>query len=241
MSSPSPLERPKNPAGKRAALVLAIAVHLILAAFLFYGVHWQTQATDVVEVELVRAVPVTPAVSPAPAFEPPPEPRPEPRAETRPAPPKPDIAQKAEPKAEPKSELKPRFDAFLDQLKQETQRLIQRKNSDAATAELEKEKAAREATARAKATADYLSRIRGKIRGNIVVPPGVPGNPEAVFAVTQLPGGEIISVRLKRSSGNAALDAAIERAIHKSSPLPKPGQADVFNRDLELKFRPLED
>jgi len=241
MSSPSPLERPENPAGKRAALVLAIAVHLILAAFLFYGVHWQTQATNVVEVELVRAVPVTPAVSPAPAFEPPPEPKPEPRAETRPAPPKADIVQKAEPKAEPKAELKPRFDAFLDQLKQETQRLIQRKNSDAATADLEKEKAAREATARAKATADYLSRIRGKIRGNIVVPPGVPGNPEAVFAVTQLPGGEIISVRLKRSSGNAALDAAIERAIHKSSPLPKPEQADVFNRDLELKFRPLED
>lgn len=241
MISPSPLERPENPAGKRAALVLAIAVHLILVAFLFYGVHWQTQATDVVEVELVRAVPVTPAVSPAPTFEPPPEPRPEPRAETRPAPPKPDIAQKAEPKAEPKSEPKPRLDAFLDQLKQETQRLIQRKNSDAATADLEKEKAAREATARAKATADYLSRIRGKIRGNIVVPPGVPGNPEAVFAVTQLPGGEIISVRLKRSSGNAALDAAIERAIRKSSPLPKPEQADVFNRDLELKFRPLED
>lgn len=241
MNSPSPLERPENPAGKHAALVLAIAVHLILAAFLFYGVHWQTQATDVIEVELVRAVPVTPAVSPAPTFEPPPQPRPEPRTEPRPAPPKPDIVQKAEPKAEPKTELKPRLDAFLDQLKQETQRLIQRKNSDAATADLEKEKAAREATARAKATADYLSRIRGKIRGNIVVPPGVLGNPDAVFAVTQLPSGEIISVRLKRSSGNAALDAAIERAIHKSSPLPKPEQADIFNRDLELRFRPLED
>lgn len=243
MGSPSPLERPENPAGKRAALVLAIAVHLILAAFLFYGVHWQTQATDVVEVDLVRAIPISAAVPPAPTFEPPPEPKAEPRAEPRPAPPKPDIALKArpEPKAEPKSELKPRLDAFLDQLKQETQRLIQRKNSDAANADLEKEKTAREATARAKATADYLSRIRGKIRGNIVLPPGLQGNPEAVFAVTQLPGGEIITVRLKRSSGNTALDAAIERAIQKSSPLPKPDQADIFNRDLELKFRPLED
>lgn len=239
--SPSPLDRPENLAGKYVSLALAIAVHLVLAAVLFYGVRWQAQATDVVEVDLVRAVPVNAAVPPAPTFQPPPEPKPEPRAEPRPAPVKPDIVEKAEPKPEPKPELKPRLNAFLDQLKQETQRLIQRKNSDAATADLEKEKAAREATARTKATADYLSRIRGKIRGNIVLPPGLQGNPEAVFAVAQLPSGEIINVRLKRSSGNAALDAAIERAIQKSSPLPKPDQADVFNRDLELKFRPLED
>ncbi|MDO8346309.1 MAG: energy transducer TonB [Rugosibacter sp.] len=239
--SPSPLDRPENLAGKYVSLALAIAVHLVLAAVLFYGVRWQTQATDVVEVDLVRAVPVNAAVPPAPTFQPPPEPKPEPRAEPRPTPVKPDIVEKAEPKPEPKPEFKPRLNAFLDQLKQETQRLIQRKNTDAATTDLEKEKAAREATARSKATADYLSRIRGKIRGNIVLPPGLQGNPEAVFAVAQLPSGEIINVRLKRSSGNAALDAAIERAIQKSSPLPKPDQADVFSRDLELKFRPLED
>lgn len=239
--SPSPLDRPENLAGKYVSLALAIAVHLVLAAVLFYGVRWQTQATDVVEVDLVRAVPINAAVPPAPTFQPPPEPKPEPRAEPRPTPVKPDIVEKAEPKPEPKPEFKPRLNAFLDQLKQETQRLIQRKNSDAATTDLEKEKAAREATARSKATADYLSRIRGKIRGNIVLPPGLQGNPEAVFAVAQLPSGEIINVRLKRSSGNAALDAAIERAIQKSSPLPKPDQADVFSRDLELKFRPLED
>ncbi|MBI5861436.1 MAG: TonB C-terminal domain-containing protein [Rhodocyclales bacterium] len=243
--SPSPLDRPENLAGKYVSLALAIAVHLVLAAVLFYGVRWQTQATDVVEVDLVRAVPINAAVPPAPTFEPPPEPKPAPRAESRPTPVKPDIVEKAEPKPKPEPkpepEFKPRLNAFLDQLKQETQRLIQRKNTDAATADLEKEKAAREATARAKATADYLSRIRGKIRGNIVLPPGLQGNPEAVFAVAQLPSGEIISVRLKHSSGNVALDAAIERAIQKSSPLPKPEQADVFSRDLELKFRPLAD
>ncbi len=66
------------------------------------------------------------------------------------------------------------------------------------------------------------------------------GNPEAVFNVTQLPSGDIVTVRLKQSSGNPALDAAIERAILKSSPLPKPGQADLFERSLELRFRPLD-
>jgi len=57
----------------------------------------------------------------------------------------------------------------------------------------------------------------------------------------QLPSGEIISARLKRSSGNTALDAAIEHAILKSSPLPKPDQSEIFSRSLELHFRPLAD
>ena len=69
---------------------------------------------------------------------------------------------------------------------------------------------------------DYAAKIRVKVRGNIVLPPNIQGNPEAIFEVKQLPGGEMLNVRLKRSSGNAGLDSAIERAIQKSSPLPKP-------------------
>jgi colicin import membrane protein len=49
-----------------------------------------------------------------------------------------------------------------------------------------------------------------------------------------------MGVKLRKSSGHAALDAAIERAILKSSPLPKPDKAELFNRSLELKFRPLD-
>ncbi|WP_369684512.1 TonB C-terminal domain-containing protein [Azovibrio restrictus] len=47
-------------------------------------------------------------------------------------------------------------------------------------------------------------------------------------------------MRLKRSSGNGALDAAIERALLKSSPLPKPDDPAVFQRILEIKYRPHE-
>lgn len=254
----TPILPPSNKAGKRVSIALAIAVHLLLAGFLFYGVRWQTKATDVVEVELVRAVaepapasPVPPpvAVPPAPTFEPPPVPKPEPA----PPPPKPDIAIKEKekpkppPKVEPKPvpppkvEPKPRVDPFQEQLKRETEQLTQRKQAETAAQELTQIKAAQVASARSKAVADYLGKIRGKIRGNIVVPPEVKGNPEAVFDVTQLPSGEIVTVRLKRSSGHAALDAAIERAILKSNPLPKPEPADLFSRSLELRFRPLDE
>jgi colicin import membrane protein len=56
-----------------------------------------------------------------------------------------------------------------------------------------------------------------------------------------LPSGEVLSLRLTKSAGNPALDAAIERAIRKSDPLPKPEQGEVFQRELVLKYRPRED
>ncbi len=250
MTTDSPILPPANTAGKRISIALAIAVHLLLAAFLFYGVRWQTKATDVVEVELVRAAPepaaiVTPpapvAVPPAPTVEPPP--KPEPKPEPAPPPPKPDIAikEKPKPKLPPKPEPKPRVDPFQEQLKREAEQLTQRKQADSAAQEFAQKQAAQASAARSKAVADYLGRIRSKIRGNIVLPPEIKGNPEAVFDVTQLPSGEVLTVRLRRSSGNAALDAAIERAILKSSPLPKPQQADLFSRLLELRYKPLDE
>jgi colicin import membrane protein len=243
VSTDSPILPPANRAGKRISIALAVAVHLVLAAFLFYGVRWQTKATDVVEVELVRASPLAPAPTPptpvvTPAVEPPPAPKPEPAP-----PPKPDIAikEKEKPKPPPKVEPAPRVDPFREQLKREAEQLTQRKQADSAAQELAQLKSAQASSARSKAVADYLGRIRGKIRGNIVLPPEIKGNPEAVFEVTQLPSGEVISVKVKKSSGNPALDAAVERAILKSSPLPKPEQSDLFDRLLNIPYRPIGD
>jgi colicin import membrane protein len=43
---------------------------------------------------------------------------------------------------------------------------------------------------------------------------------------------------MTRSSGNKAYDEAVERAIIGASPLPKPDDPSVFQRQLELRFRP---
>ena len=56
----------------------------------------------------------------------------------------------------------------------------------------------------------------------------------------QLPTGEVMSAKLRKSSGHKAYDAAVERAILKSSPLPKPDRPEQFQRALEIKFRPLD-
>lgn len=101
-------------------------------------------------------------------------------------------------------------------------------------------KAQSEATAAAAAQADWVRRIQSKIRGNLILPPEMPGNPEAVFEVVQLPTGEILDAQLRKSSGVKAYDDAVARAILKSSPLPRPDRAEHFSRTLTLRFRPLD-
>ncbi len=124
----------------------------------------------------------------------------------------------------------------------------QQREADALKAQAEREQVARAAQQRAdadaaaasRAEADYIRRIQAKIKGNVVLPPELPGNPEAIFEVVQLPTGEIIDAVLRKSSGVRAYDDAVQRAIIKSSPLPRPDRADLFQRTLTLKFRPLD-
>ena len=73
-----------------------------------------------------------------------------------------------------------------------------------------------------------------------MLPPEIKGNPEAIFDVVQLPTGEVLSAKLRKSSGHEAYDQAVERAILKSSPLPRAERPDQFRRELQLKFRPRE-
>lgn len=246
--------------GKKYALAFTIMVHVALVAALFLGVQWKRSQPEVMEVELWSAQP-TPAtyVPPPPPPEVKPEPKPLPKVEPKPEPPppkKPDIAVKQEKKPEPKKpeppkpepkkpdpkpepkKPEPRVDPFKEMLEREE------KQRSAASTQA-RMAAAAEAEQRASASkrgmADYASKIRGKVRGNIVLPPSIQGNPEAIFEVSQLPSGEVLAVKLKRSSGNAALDTAIERAILKSSPLPKPDDPSLFQRSLEIKYKPFEE
>jgi colicin import membrane protein len=242
-----PTPGPANAPGKRMSVVLAVAVHLVLAALLIYGIHWQTKVNNVVEVELVRQMtapqPVAkpePRVEPEPKIEPKVEPKPAPKAEP-PKPRKPDIAIKEKPKPKPKEEPKPAFDPFRQQMAQEEQRLTTQKQIADEEKQLAQRQQAQAANARNKALATYSDRIRAKIRGNIVLPPELKGNPTAVFDVVQLPSGEVISARLAKTSGYTAYDDAVERAIWKSSPLPRPDDPSLFERSLRLTFCPRED
>jgi colicin import membrane protein len=249
------------------SIALAVGVHLVLLVILFLGVRWQSHPPAAMTVELWRAPPPAPKLQQPPKVEPKPEPPPPPKVEPKPEPriEKPDIAikeppkPKPPPKAEPKPEPKPKppppkpvakpqpkpvppkDDAYRKQMqaqlaKEEATIAAQRQD-----AELKQLLAAEAASASSKALASWVDKIRAKIRGNIVLPPGIKGNPEARFDIVLLPTGEVLDVRKAKSSGLAALDDAIDRAIRKSSPLPKPDDARVFERKIEITYRPFED
>ena len=178
-----------------------------------------------------------------------PEPKPEPKKEEpkKPDPkpePKKEEPKKPEPRPEPKKQ-EPERRNFDDALAQEMKQVQQQKTAHAqrasAEAELGRMIGERESAANERGRADYAAKIRGAIRGHMVLPPSIKGNPEAVFKVKQLPTGDILDVKLAKSTGNRALDEAIERAIRKSDPLPLPDQPGLFQRELELKYKPFDD
>lgn len=229
--------------------LLALAVHVLLVAALMLGVHWQSRAPDVVTVELWRPPP-EPVAQPAPPpkVEPPPKaeppaPKPEPRIE------KPDIALKAKPKPKPKPEPKPEPVAkpkpappdetmaqrlLAEALNREEQQRAAERERQRIKEQLQREQQA----ANNRAMQTWIDKIRAKIRGNIVLPPDMQGNPEALVLVTQLPTGQVLEAKLVISSGHSAYDDAVLRAILKSSPLPKPDTAGLFERELKLTFHP---
>lgn len=293
--------RPETPeaSSKLWSMVLAVLVHVGLAAFLFIGVRWELKPPAPLEVDLIGAPqpPQSPASAPPPKPQPapapkpqpkpeppkpvppkpepkpeppppppkpepkPPAPKPEPKPEPPPPPPKPEPAPeppppppppkpepkpepppppKPEPKPEPpapkpepkppappppKPEPPPKVEPLLDNMESLLAQEMQR---------------ARAATARTSTgLAEYQNLIRLHVRSRLVIPPGLQGNPEAVFKVTQRPDGSVAAIQLIRSSGTPALDAAIERAIQAASPLPLPSNPALFDRELNLTFRPL--
>ncbi len=266
---PPSRERPRWSAAKWTAAILAVAVHVGFVLFLVFSVTWQSRKPEPVTAELYAPEKAEQAKVPPPAPKPPPEapkPPPEP-AKPPPEPPKPppeppkpppepskaDIALKEKQerlkKEQAERERKEAEKREAEKKAQAEKRLAEARERQArealalqAQAEREREKQQRIAAdqARARADADYIRRIQAKIRGNVILPPDLNGNPEAIFDVVQLPTGEIIDVQLGKSSGVRAYDEAVLRAILKSSPLPRPDSPDMFRRSLTLKFRPLD-
>ena len=232
---------------------------------------WSSIPTPQVAPKVAEPQPEPPKPAPPPEPEPKPEPKPapEPKAEPEPEPappPKVDIELKqkqeklkreqeekqrlAEEKRK-KEEQRKKEEEQKKLAEQQKQKEEQRKKLAEEQAKKEaakKEQAAREAAdkaAKAAAAAkvsDYLSKIAAAIRRNTNIPPDLTGNPEVAYEVTLLPTGEVLNIRLIKSSGFPSYDAATERAILKSSPLPIPKDDPVlFQSQFRVgiyRFRP---
>ncbi|MDR2031702.1 MAG: TonB C-terminal domain-containing protein [Azoarcus sp.] len=253
---------------KFLSLILTIAVHIGLLVFLFFGVNWQSQPLSALEVGLVSAPsrsatrskpppvkppePVNPPpepIKPPEPVKPPPEPVKPPPEPVKPPPEpvkpptvrgvKPEISTRAPKQKQPtpRREQTPKpLEMIETNTSSQIDRALQQRDEEKKVNELLSEN---DAGLAGKLDDAYQREIAAKVRGNLVRPPNLSGNPEAIFEIDQGPDGTVFAVRRGSSSGNQALDEAIERAINRSSPLPLPAQGRP-PRTLTLKFRPLE-
>jgi colicin import membrane protein len=237
----------------------ALVMHLLFIALLVFGVNWQKKIepqANIVDLWANLPSPAPPKVEPRPE-PPPPEvkpveppkiepPPPAPKATVKPEIAKPDIAlkEKAEKErriAEDKQKVAKKRDEDAKAAQKQQAKDVEAQRAAAKAEDDAKRKAAEQAsTARKNELDKYKSAIREKIKRFIVLPPNLQGNPEAEFEVIQLPGGEVLGAKLRHSSGNAAYDGAVERAILKAQPLPSPPDPSLFVRELNLTFRPQE-
>lgn len=243
-----------------SAGVLTLIAHVLFFGVLYMGVNWHVQQPEGVQVDLWASLPEE-AAQPAPSAPPVAAPQPVEQAKAKepekPAPPaKADIeagkkkqkpAAKTREAAKPEPKKKTPTEAERKRMAAEMQAL----NEAGATAEQQDQavreaKAAQAAAAAAAITSEvgkYKGLISSKIRRNIVNPPDVADEAVAEFVITLLPGGEVFEVKRIKSSGNAAYDAAVERAIWKAKilPLPKDEEARklfINPNPLRLKFSP---
>lgn len=250
---------------KFSAGVLALLVHAAFFSLLYFGFSWQTQSPAAMTVELWQslpdAAPVQPQPAPAPVEEVAPPPPPPPREQIKPdiampdkKPPKkvevkpvekpvekPKPVDKPKPEEKPKPVEKPKHVVDAKAQAQARAQVLANAAAQAAADQAVRDKQAQEG-AIGRTVDEYIGKISSKIRRNIVMPPDVPGDARAEYQVTLLPGGRVLNARMTRSSGNAAYDDAVYRAILKSDPLPLPADAGMFSRfrELKLAFKPVE-
>ena len=256
---PAALEKRAQP-GQVRAVILAVVVHALFFGLIVVGVSWQSRPSAPIEAELwdklppVAAKPPPEPPRPEPPKPEPPKPEPPkpepPKPEVKPEPPKPDpeIALKAErekrerEKQKQDEAKKKREELEAAKKKREQEEAAKKKREDekrrrdeeAAKREAEKARAAAE-DARQKVFNDFVNRIRAKIRSRANVPDTVTGKPSVQIQIRILPGGDVLDIRVLKSSGNRTYDTAIERAIRSAQPLPVP----EANSELFPQFRDL--
>jgi colicin import membrane protein len=84
----------------------------------------------------------------------------------------------------------------------------------------------------------YAEVIRQKVERNWIRPASAREGIRCVVLVKQIPGGEVVEVRVAECNGDAAVVRSIEAAVLRSSPLPAPPDPALFDRSLRFEFRP---
>jgi colicin import membrane protein len=110
-------------------------------------------------------------------------------------------------------------------------------------AELRQQLAAEENAQRARAAgqgAAWAAAIQARIQRAWIRPDSARPGLDCTVIVNQVPGGEVTGVRIGACNGDDVVRQSIEAAVYRASPLPSPPDPALFERTLEVRFRPNE-
>tara|TARA_R110000822_G_scaffold59736_24_gene149061 strand:- start:11622 stop:12302 length:681 start_codon:yes stop_codon:yes gene_type:complete len=221
-------------------MLVSIVIHALVIAMLI--VQWEpeksarkTAPPKYVQAKLIqmeeKAKP-KPKPKPKPKAKPKPKPKAKPKAKPKPKPkakPKPKV--KPKPKAKPKVEPTPTPQPDNQQLEQ---------NLASALADEEEFLVAENDEQLA---SSYSAYIFERVAGNWNRPPSARRGMEVELLIQLVPTGQVVSVMISKSSGNAAFDRSAEQAVHKAGRFDKlkelpPRVFEDYFRKLRLVFRP---
>ena len=141
-------------------------------------------------------------------------------------------------KEKQQAELKKKQDAI------KKQQALAKKKREAEKKQRQKE-LAQQLAAEEQAQADELAKreidkyqvlIRQKVVRNWLKPSGTSKGLVSTVKVRLIPGGDVIDVKVIKSSGNAVYDRSVERAVRKASPLPLPKNPAIAARMYDIEF-----
>jgi colicin import membrane protein len=177
------------------------------------------------KIELPTAKPKPEHQKPVPVEKPPVKPEPKP-AEKKPAPAKPLIQ-------------KQKMDTR--DFENEMQAVRRQDDQQSIRGEAAKNSAAVIANANKGIVEKYIRQINQQVTSKWNRPLSARNGMEVMLRITVLPGGEVDTVVIAKSSGNTAFDSSAVNAVHQASPLQVPNDVAVFNnnfRAFNFKFHP---
>ena len=119
-------------------------------------------------------------------------------------------------------------------------------------AEADRQKAQRESDLRARLAAEehlqaaqasgllaqYQAQIRARIERAWIRPATAKPGLSCEVRITQVPGGEVVGVKVGTCNGDDSVRQSIETAAYRASPLPLPADPALFDRNLVVTFKP---
>ena len=229
-------------AGRFVSYSVAVLVSLAIHTFVIFLLvsHWGPEKSHkkVAPPKYVQAklVELKEKAKPKPKPKAKPKPKPKPKAKPKPKPkPKPKEKPKPKPKEKPKPAPDPEPEVDSQQLQQDL----------ASALAAEEDFLAAESVAEndEQLASSYSSYIFDRVAGNWNRPPSARRGMEVELSIQLVPTGQVISVAIIQSSGNAAFDRSAEQAVHKAGRFEKlqelpPRVFEQYFRQLRLVFRP---